>query len=246
MTKHMFLSELKKVGLSEKEARVYLATLELGETSISRIADKAKIKRSTVYLTIESLKGRGLISSVKRKNKALFFAEDPRKLEKIVSESKRAISSVMPDLLTMGELIDRRPRMRYFEGDRALEEVFEDVLEFPNQEILVWFPDETYSLGDNYFLDYFSPKRVEKKIWVRAIAPDNETNRRFELNNKKHLRKMKFVSDDKFCVGVNMMLYGKNKIGILSYKENVGVIIESQNIHDALKNIFEFMWGVLN
>jgi len=34
----------------------------------------------------------------------------------------------------------------------------------------------------------------------------------------------------------------KNKINIISYKEQFAVILESQVIHDSFKSIFETMW----
>jgi len=39
--KEILPMELRKLGLSDKEARVYLGTLELGYTSIQKIAQQA-------------------------------------------------------------------------------------------------------------------------------------------------------------------------------------------------------------
>ena len=39
--------ELQKIGLSEKEAKVYLAALELGQASVQNIARKAEVNRAT-------------------------------------------------------------------------------------------------------------------------------------------------------------------------------------------------------
>ena len=41
----MFENELQQLGLSEKEAKVYLASLELGSTSVLEISKKAGLKR---------------------------------------------------------------------------------------------------------------------------------------------------------------------------------------------------------
>ncbi len=50
--------ELKKLGLTDKEVRVYLATLELGYTTVQKIAQAAKISRPTAYAVIKSQKQR--------------------------------------------------------------------------------------------------------------------------------------------------------------------------------------------
>jgi hypothetical protein len=37
-------------------------------------------------------------------------------------------------------------------------------------------------------------------------------------------------------------LYGKNKIGIVSFEEKIGLIVESEKIYGTLKSIFEINW----
>ena len=56
------LTQLKHIGLSENEAKVYLAMLELGPSPVLEIAAKAGINRPTAYAQIESLKKMGLVS----------------------------------------------------------------------------------------------------------------------------------------------------------------------------------------
>ena len=61
----MLYKNLIEAGFSEKEAKVYLALLELGEGNIAKITQKSGIKRATVYLEIEALKSKGYVSLVK-------------------------------------------------------------------------------------------------------------------------------------------------------------------------------------
>ena len=72
------IKNLEKLNLADKEAKVYLALLELGEANIQRISNKSKIKRTTVYDVIEDLKEKGLVGTSKRKKRNYFFAENPR------------------------------------------------------------------------------------------------------------------------------------------------------------------------
>ena len=60
----MTKEKLQKLGLSDKEASVYLAMLELGPSVVSDIAKKANINRSTVYVVLEFLKKRGIPSQL--------------------------------------------------------------------------------------------------------------------------------------------------------------------------------------
>ena len=76
----MFEKELQNLGLSEKEAKIYLASLELGPETVQNIAKKAGINRPTTYLQIESLKEKGLISEFQRGKKTFYAPESPNRL----------------------------------------------------------------------------------------------------------------------------------------------------------------------
>lgn len=60
------IEKLKNLGLNEKEARVYLAALELGEASVQEIAQKSGVKRVTAHVAIEKLKTEGLLYEEKK------------------------------------------------------------------------------------------------------------------------------------------------------------------------------------
>jgi len=140
----MLSDELKKIGLNKNEIKVYLSALELGEATTTRLSQKSKVKRTTVYLVTDSLKGKGLISSVKRAGRTLFFSEDPRKIVGQLEDKKEAILRVMPELLSLTNLIDKKPVIRYFEGKEGIKEVFKETLLYPSSELLGWFPDQVY------------------------------------------------------------------------------------------------------
>jgi len=239
----MLINDLKNAGLDEAEAKVYLAALELGETNISRLAKKSGIKRTTTYLVVDSLKEKGLLSSAKKGNKTKFYAEDPRKIDELIMEKKKAIDKIMPELLSFANLLDRKPKIRYFEGKDAYKEVFKDILKYPNSEVLAWFNEKFVDY--DFFPNYFIPKRKEKKIWARAIFPDNPKTREIAQSDQVELRQGKFIASDRFKMEIEINIYGKNKIGLIAYDEELAVIIESQKIFEAQKSIFEVMWEML-
>lgn len=234
--------------MEEKEAKVYSALLELGEATIAQITKKSLVKRSTVYEMLELLKKKGLVSQTHRKKRPIFLAENPKKLIENFEEKKRILEKSMPELLSMMNMLDGKPKVRYFEGISGVEEVFEDTLRYEDQEILTWFPYPYINLGEGYFWKHYLPQRAEKKIWARAIIPDNEENRKFAKEMKeKTITNTRFVADKAFSgFDLEIKIYGKNKLGIISYKEDLGIIIESKKIFDGLRAIFETMWNGLS
>lgn len=241
-------NELQKdiisAGLSENEAAIYLASLELGETTVSRLARKAGVKRTTAYLVIESLKEKGLISSLKKESASVFFAEDPRKLHEVLEERKQKIDKIMPQLLAFTNLIDRKPEIRFYEGKEGINEILKDTLKYPRSEVLAWISEDYVKyFSEDFFVNHYIPKRVQQKISARTIAPDTLFIRKIvETTAPTSIRKVKFIKSDKFNISIEMNIYGKNKISLLSCEEEIGLIIRSQKIHDSLKSIFELSW----
>lgn len=120
-------SQLFEFGLSEKEASVYLAMLELGPSSVQDIAKKAGVNRATTYVMLESLKRRGLMSSVDRGKKTMFAAESPEHLlstvtleVRSVEEKKARLAASMPQFMALFNAIEDKPRVRYFEGEEGI------------------------------------------------------------------------------------------------------------------------------
>lgn len=240
----MLEKDLEKLGLEEKESKIYLALLELGEGNIQQIAKKSGVKRTTVYDIIESLKYKGLVSSATRHKKIFYSAEDPRTLEEKLDEKKHTLRRILPELLSIANALDKKPRIRFFEGVEGIKEVYKDALNYSDQEMLAWVSPTVAGNFDMQFLDeYYLPKRIAKKIWVRAIAPNEPFMQKYKGLDEKSLRKTKLVSASLFPIEVEINLYSKNKIAIMSFSEKIGLIIESQKIFTTLKSIFEMNWN---
>ena len=70
---------LQEIGLSDKEASVYVALLQVDNDSVLDLAKRTKINRTTIYPVLESLAKKGLISEIKIDKKVRFQAEPPLK-----------------------------------------------------------------------------------------------------------------------------------------------------------------------
>src|SRR6266699_2317106 len=91
MNDQQLISHVEELGLSNKEARVYLASLALGPSPVQKIADDSGIKRVTTYVILESLVGLGLVSQTSKGKKTYFIAEDPINLERLLDKREQEI-----------------------------------------------------------------------------------------------------------------------------------------------------------
>jgi sugar-specific transcriptional regulator TrmB len=240
-----FHDALVTYGLDEKEAKVYVAILELGEATIQRIADKAKVRRTTVYDVIGSLKTKGLLGKTIKKKRSYYFVSDPRDLIEKLDERKGILHRIMPELLSIANIIDKKPRIKFFEGEEGIKEVYLDTLKYPKQPIYAWVTDQIWSTLDVEFIDHYIDNRVKNGIPAYVIAPDTPTLKEYRAKESKFLRKTLLESDSRFKISVEIDLYGDQSIGVMAFEERIGLVVESKKLWETLKSIFDIHWRTL-
>ena len=243
----MNIDNLVKFGLSEKEAQIYLSLLELGATSVASIAAKAKINRTTAYDILESLINYGIISRVGDHKKKTYIAEHPeqlvayleRKSQEYVEKSEIA-KNLLPELKGIYNSIPHRPRVKFYEGEAGIISIYEDSLT-SQTEILSWLNAEnTADFAKKYFDDYYK-RRAEKKIHIKAVVSDSPTARKIKKRNIEEDRESRLVPKNQMDIKPECYIYD-DKVAFMSLKEKFGVIIESKDIADAQRKLFELAW----
>jgi sugar-specific transcriptional regulator TrmB len=89
---------LHKLGFSDNETKVYLATLESGSASAQTIAGHAGVLRTTAYSVLSALVQRGVVGKTKFKGKTRFIAEPPERLLLLIKEIEIGITENLPEL----------------------------------------------------------------------------------------------------------------------------------------------------
>jgi predicted transcriptional regulator len=142
MNKDVIVKQLMAVGLSEREAIVYLASSELGSATAQQIAAQAQVARPTTYLVIETLKERGLMRQFKVGKKRQFSANPIGQLlpslEKRLSEveeQKQAVESLSQELGRLGA-VTAEPAVSSYAGSEAVAAV-QKALRGVSGEVLV-------------------------------------------------------------------------------------------------------------
>lgn len=129
------------------------------------------------------------------------------------------------------------------EGLEGLKTVYEDTLAtLKNGDEFVAFgsPQEASEALPKYLDDYIG-RRIQKKISFRGIAPLFAYPKELIERDKSELREVRIVPPDKFPFQNEINIYG-DKVAILSFKDQIGVILESRPIAVTQKAIFELAW----
>lgn len=241
------MEALLNVGFSLKEAKVYLALLKLGRGSVTKIAREAQILRTTTYDVLNSLFNKGLVSLSGKEPKQEYVAESPDKIKSFKAdeltkkhqELKDVENNLIPQLKSIYN-VSARPKVMFYEGMEGVEQVYEDTLTSKETILAYANATEMHNALPKYFPEYYKRRR-DKGIFIKVIVPNNT-----EGINRAHLdsdeaRETALVPADKYNFSPEINIYD-NKVMIASWKEKLGIIIESQEIADAMKTIFELAW----
>ena len=106
---------LQHYGFSEKEAKVYLAGLELGSAPGSTIARTAGEKRVTVYSIIKELIKKGYMTELKRNGMNYFSVISPDILASQLEAKYTAFKQKLPELMVLAEKFGNKPKVQFFE-----------------------------------------------------------------------------------------------------------------------------------
>jgi sugar-specific transcriptional regulator TrmB len=243
----MYQKDLENLGLSDKEAKTYLASLELGPTAVQEIAKKAGLKRPTTYFAIEQLIKKGLMSSFEKGKKRFFSAESPERLVSLVgSQIKKAqtleeqLQRILPGLNTIFDAYGERPRVRFFEGKEGLKAIREDFLKSGVKSLESIYPREDfYKVFSKDERRKYTAKRKKRRIKARVIYAIQEGS---PLKAKELFTERRALPYKKFPFTADITIYG-NKVAIGTYKGKlIGVIIESKEIAETLRLIFNLAW----
>jgi len=242
----MTIETLKNFGLSTKEAQVYIALMELGNAPVSEIASRAKINRTTTYDILENLANYNLVSRAEGKKKH-YASESPelliafldRKAREYKEKSEDA-KKLLPELKATYNKIPKKPKVKYYDGEDGIIAMYEDSLT-SKTDILSWLnTEETADFAADYFAEYYK-RRAKKNIFIRAIYNDSELSRQIKARDKEEFRESKIITKEKMDIVPECYIYD-DKVSFMSLKEKFGVIIESKDIAEAQRKLYELAW----
>ncbi len=239
--------QLISFGLSNKEAAVYIGLLALDRATVAQTSRKANVNRATTYVILDSLINKGLVSMSGKKPKQEYYAESPDKLvnylERQADESRQVAEKArafVPELKSV-QRSATRPQIKFYEGVEGLRHVFEDSLKAKSSNIIAFSSiEDQHSVIKGYFPEYYR-RRAKRKLFMRAIFPKTSMGMERANKDSEEYRESVFVPADQFGFHPAINVYD-NKVMIASWREKLGIIIESAEIADAMKKIFELAW----
>lgn len=224
-----------------------MIALENGPATIAKLAQKSGLKRGTIYEFLGEMLEKGLLEMTILGKRKLYTGVEPKKLQKIIERQKEILENLIPDLSLLTAGCSAKPKIKFYEGKEGLLKAYYEILDLPvGSEVLGFATFEgIYNLFPKSAVDSYIKKRVAKRIKEKLIIPSDEFAQNHSADNKNEMRETIMIPKNKFSISSEINIY-QNKVAITSLgEEKVAVIIESQQMADTQRAIFNLLWSSL-
>ena len=236
----MNIQALTQLGLSEKEASVYLACLDLESAKASDIAKKACVIRDTAYFILDGLKKKGLVKENIKSGVKLFWAENPYKFvdnlqaEKDGIEEKIIIAEEFASRLMPIFQHDKKFIVNLIDGPEQVELLQKMIIK---SDLLV------RSIASH---DELMAEKPMKQDDIRLKFRERErpiitisASKKFKGYRKNGTLHEFFLSDNQLKFKGELTLFGDKMIFSRVGEPTRGLMIEDKDFSSTLKVLFD-------
>lgn len=234
---------LQNIGLNEKEAKVYVALLQLGRATAYSVAKHSGLKKPTTYVILEQLIKKGAANKIPRENILRYVAVSPEELFSVAETKVINAKQSLPELKALCKGKEYKVTTTYYEGIDGIEEMYKKTLKtMRNREIVGFYAGAKNNIPEMMRLwDDWTNKRAERNINVRAITPEDVKTVEWVKNKIGHLLKIKLVPNEEYNSSVSVEVCD-NFVQIISSQYLQGILIDNPDIAITMRQIFEMVW----
>jgi len=237
--------KLKLLGFEANEARIYLAALELGPSSMWQIHQKCGVKRTTCYQIFEKFIESGVGSKTFESKHTIYSVVPPENLAVSIEHKKDEFLQSLPQFSALLSHLPSKPEITLYKGIEGVRQVYYQGLSGPKggEQLILATPQFWFANAEDN--EAYIAERLKKKISLRMILPDTKENHSMLKNDKKELRRTRFISKKDFDPPVETQIF-PNRITYIAHSERepFATVIENTAIAEAERQKFELLWEI--
>jgi sugar-specific transcriptional regulator TrmB len=241
------MTSLERIGLKEKEAKVYIALLKEGPSLANKIAKTTNILRSSIYDYFDVLLEKGFISYTIKSGKKYFQAVSPSKILDNFEENKKneesALKQIIPELASLMNSAEKKANVEVFEGKEGMKTAMSYALKNKPKEILVYGSSGVGYKILPYYLEHWHNERIKLKIPARIIYnKTKETEERLEKGPSLKLMHVRFSQVHTLSLTGTLIFGNFVLITMWNPETPLAILIESKEIARDYRDNFEILW----
>jgi sugar-specific transcriptional regulator TrmB len=248
---------LTKIGLKEKEAKIYLFCLKSGKSLVSDIAKHCELNRTSTYAIIDNLVDSGILHYSINNNVKYFAAADPefliernaRNLEK-AQKNHELIEKTLPELNKIKNAA-KSIKIDYYEGLQGIKQIYnslfrklkakETLLELTSDyEYFTKHPNRELRM----YLDDLVQRRVNKAVSLRLITTKSQAAlAQCKLDNVL-MRQTRIIAYNEQLANTDQLIIHQDKSYYFTLSTNrlSAFSVASASIAKLNRLMFETLW----
>ncbi len=243
------IEALINMGLNEKEAKAYLALLQLDKATAYTIASRSGLKKPTAHVVLDNLVSKGFALKIPYNKRHCYIAKSPKECLAIAKEKISTAEEMLPELLAIRKENEEKASVSYYDGLDGIKEMYrlliKTMLKKPEGErSFVAFFAHQKNTPD--FLRKYLSKSIDElnlnRIKRKAVTTFHKSTQKYlDKEMKMFGLELKALSENEYSSNISIEVYD-NYTQIISHRYVQGILIENRDIADVMKQIFLLVW----
>jgi len=236
------LATLENLGLSDKEAGIYLSLLRAGGSQPSRIAKDVGIKRTTIYPILQRLAKAGFVTVYFKKNRRYYYAQKPQRVAALLGKKLDSFYAIIPMLESLEKKEMQMVGLRFIETLQELKEFYIGILdEYRDKEYYIIGSASGWEDLDNEWFRQYRRERGRNNIRTKLLLTSD--SKAINPLDRTLLRDFKYLPD-RYQFKSTIDIFEDKMLIVSPELASLAVVIQVPAMHDIFKSIFEMLWDM--
>jgi sugar-specific transcriptional regulator TrmB len=240
-------NELRNLGLSGNETKIYLFLLRHGEKTTGPIIKETGIANSRVYESLNALIEKGLVTYKRKKRGKYFRAANPSKLLENEEEKLKKIESLIPSLKAMRSKEEEKTDVAIYEGFEGFKTAFKKIIDdCPREKTIhiLGFSEQPFATESlRVFISNMNIKSAQKKQKLRILMDNSAKETLGKDRKKEKYAEVKYMP--KGYISPAAIDIFEDYVYIFLWEEYPFVfMIKNKRIAESFRQYFEILWKI--
>ena len=241
---------LINLGLNEKEAKVYLALLQLEKATAYAVAVRSGLKKPTAYVILDGLVEKGFALKIPTEDKHYFFAKSPKECFAMAKEKIYSAEEALPELLAMQKKGEEKANVSYFEGFNGIKAMYQKLIEnmrkkpMTERSFVAFYAHQKHTpeFLQKYWLE-LNEEYVKIGLTRKAVTTLHSSIKNYLKNETRERLGMDLrpLSEKDYSSNISIEVYD-DFTQIISHRYLQGILIDNPDIANVMKQIFNLVW----
>lgn len=243
--------DLKKLGLSWNETKVYLSLVKIGETPVGGIINDLKVHRQIIYNALDELEKRNMVIKTLRNKVNHYKIADPEIIVDNIKQQELIASRLSRRIQEELKTEKKEQEINVIQGKENIRRYFiNKYKEMPISSTLYLMHTEAKKfqevMGEEFLLKTYDKLRAGRKIHSKNLTSENyrEEIEKYNKNLNQEFRENRYLPYE-LSNPVSTSIW-EDSIHLQSFQGKTPFIIEIKNkeLRDSYMGHFNFLWEI--